>query len=162
LSSLFQDSLLKARLVPLSSLIPRLYRAIRAVALKYGKEFDLLIEGDDTEIDRGVYEDISAPLLHVVRNAIYHGIETPDEPLSAGKPPKGQIVLSARYEGNQLIVAVRDDGRGINPTVIRAAAQARGLIDAYTQLNDHDVINLIFQPGFSTAEVITEEGGRGV
>jgi chemotaxis protein histidine kinase CheA/ActR/RegA family two-component response regulator len=162
LSSLFQDSLLKARLVPLSSLIPRLYRAIRAVALKYGKEFDLLIEGDDTEIDRGVYEDISAPLLHVVRNAIYHGIETPDERLSAGKPPKGQIVLSARYEGNQLIVAVRDDGRGINPTIIRAAAQARGLIDAYTQLNDHDVINLIFQPGFSTAEVITEEGGRGV
>ncbi len=162
LSSLFQDSLLKARLVPLSSLVPRLYRAVRAVAVKYGKDFDLLIEGDDTEIDRGVYEDIAAPLLHVVRNAIYHGIETPDERVSAGKPPAGQIVLNARYESNQLIITVRDDGRGINPTTIRTIAQQRGLIDAYAQLSDRDILNLIFQPGFSTAETITEEGGRGV
>jgi chemotaxis protein histidine kinase CheA len=162
MSSIFQDALVKARLVPLSSLVPRLYRAIRAVAIKYGKEFELLIEGDDTEIDRGVFEDISAPLLHVVRNAIYHGIETPDERLSRGKPAQGQIVLSAHYEGNQLIIAVRDDGAGINPAAIRATAQARGLIDSYTQLNDREIINLIFQPGFSTAETITEEAGRGV
>ena len=162
LSSLFQDSLLKARLVPLSSLVPRLYRAIRAIAVKYGKEFELLIEGDDTEIDRGVYEDISAPLLHVVRNAIYHGIESPEERLSAGKPAQGQIVLSARYEGNQLIIGVRDDGAGIRLNAIRTTAQARGLVDSYTPLNDNEVINLIFQPGFSTAETITEEGGRGV
>jgi CheY-like chemotaxis protein len=162
MSSLFQDSLLKARLVPLSSLVPRLLRAIRAVAVKYGKEFELLIEGDDTEIDRGVFEDISAPLLHVVRNAIYHGIESPDERLAAGKPAAGQIILSARYEGNQLIIGVRDDGRGINPNAIRTVAQQRGIIDAYSQMSDREIINLIFQPGFSTAETITEEGGRGV
>nr|MBA3827105.1 response regulator [Ktedonobacterales bacterium] len=162
LSSRFQDSLLKARLVPLSSLVPRLYRAIRAIAVKYGKEFDLFIDGDDTEIDRGVYEDIAAPMLHLVRNAIFHGIETPDERLAAGKPVQGQIVISAHNEGTQLVVSVRDDGRGLNAAAIRSMAQARGLIDSFAQLSDREVINLIFQPGFSTAETITEEAGRGV
>lgn len=162
LSSLFQDALLKARLVPISSLIPRLYRAIKAVANKYGKEFELLIEGDDTEVDRGVYEDIVAPMLHLVRNAIYHGIETPGARQSVGKPRVGQILLGARYEGNQLVISVRDDGNGMNAATIRSTAQARGLIDSYTQLNDRELINLIFQPGFSTSESISEEAGRGI
>ncbi len=162
LSSRFQDALLKVRLVPLSSLAPRLVRAVRAVAVKYGKEFELVLEGEDIEIDRGVYEDISAPLLHLVRNAIFHGIESPAERLATGKPAIGQITLSARYEGNQLIVVVRDDGRGINPRTIHDMAQARGMIDAFTTLNEHEIINLIFQPGFSTSESVTEEAGRGV
>ncbi len=162
LSSLFQDALLKARLVPISSLMPRLYRAVRAISVKYGKEFEMFIDGEDTEVDRSVYEDIAAPLLHLVRNAIYHGIETPATRAAAGKSAAGKIIISARYEGNQLFIAVRDDGSGINPSNIRSTAIARGLIDAYTQLSDREVINLIFQPGFSTSETVTEEAGRGI
>lgn len=162
MSSLFQDALLKARLVPISSLVPRLYRAIQAVAVKYNKEFELLIEGEDTEVDRGVYEDLAAPLLHLMRNAIYHGIEAPQAREAAGKPRRGQIILGARYESNQIVISIRDDGNGINVEQIRATALARGLIDAYSHLKNSEILNLIFQPGFSTSEMVTEEGGRGV
>jgi chemotaxis protein histidine kinase CheA/ActR/RegA family two-component response regulator len=162
LSSTFQDALLKARLVRISSLMPRLYRAVRAVALKYGKEFEMFIEGDDTELDRNVYEEITAPLLHLVRNAIYHGIEPVEARASAGKPKAGTIVINAHYEGSQLVISVRDDGAGINSANIRSSAVARGLIDAYTHLSDREIINLIFQPGFSTSGTVTEEGGRGI
>lgn len=162
LSSQFQDALLKARLVPISSLVPRLYRAAQAIAVKYGKEFEMLIEGDDAEIDRSVYEDLVAPLLHLVRNSIYHGIETTQSRRSVGKPSKGQIILSAHYEGNQFVISVRDDGNGMNADSIRATAQARGLIDSYTRLSERELINLIFQPGFSTSETVTEEAGRGI
>jgi chemotaxis protein histidine kinase CheA/ActR/RegA family two-component response regulator len=162
LSSLFQDSLLKARLVPISSLVPRLYRAMRAVALKYNKEFEFLVEGEDTELDRSVYEDIAAPLLHMVRNAIYHGIEPASSREAKGKSPTGQITLNAHYEGNQLVISVHDDGNGINAENVRATAVARGMIDSYTQLDSRELINLIFQPGFSTSESVTEEAGRGI
>jgi CheY-like chemotaxis protein/chemotaxis signal transduction protein len=162
LSSLFQDALLKARLVPISSLVPRLYRAVRAIAIKYGKEFEFTVEGDDTEMDRSVYEDVAAPLLHLVRNAIYHGVETPRARQAVGKPPVGKITLSARYEGAQLVISVSDDGNGFSAEQIRATAIARGLIDSYTQLDDHALINLIFQPGFSTSKEVTEEAGRGI
>ena len=162
MSSSFQDALVKARLVPIASLVPRLFRAIRAIALKYGKEFEFLVEGETTEMDRSVYEDIAAPLLHLVRNAIYHGIESPLVRESQGKPAKGHITLQARYEGNQLILSVSDDGNGIKPEQIRTIAQQRGLIDSYTQLNDRELVNLIFQPGFSTTDSVTEEAGRGI
>ncbi|HKD77487.1 MAG TPA: ATP-binding protein, partial [Ktedonobacterales bacterium] len=162
LSSAFQDALLKARLVPISSLVSRLYRAIRAIAVRYGKEFEFLVEGDDTEMDRSVYEDVAAPLLHLVRNAIYHGIDSPQAREAAGKPPIGKITLIARYEGNQLLLSVGDDGNGINANNIRATAVARGLIDSYSHLSDRELINLIFQPGFSTSKEVTEEAGRGI
>ena len=162
LSSQFQDALLKARLVPISSLVPRLFRAVQAVAVKYNKEFELFVESENTDMDRTVYEDIAAPLLHLVRNAIYHGIETPKERAAHGKPAQGRITINAKYEGNQLIISVADDGNGISSESIRATAQARGLIDSYTQLSEHELVNLIFQPGFSTADTITEEGGRGI
>ncbi len=162
LSSLFQDALLKVRLVPIKLLTPRIYRAIQSVAVKYNKEFELFVEGEDTEVDRSVYEDIAAPLLHLARNAIYHGIESPATRAAAGKPPKGRIVLSARYEGSQILVAMRDDGAGLNIEHIRATALARGMIDAYSQISNAELLNVIFQPGFSTSEMVTEEGGRGV
>jgi chemotaxis protein histidine kinase CheA/ActR/RegA family two-component response regulator len=162
LSTTFQDRLMKVRLVPLSTMTPRLYRAARAVALKQGKEFEFLLEGEETEVDRTVYEEIAGPLLHIMRNAVNHAIETPDVRIQKGKPPAGQIKLSASYEGNQVVITVRDDGTGIDPEHVRNSAIARGFIRPDQQLSDSDVIDLIFRPGFSTAEVLSEESGRGV
>ena len=162
LTSDFQDRLLKARLVPLQTLVPRLYRAARATALREGKEIEFFAEGTETEVDRKVAEDVAGPLLHIVRNAVSHAIERPAERERAGKPRTGRIVISASYEGNQVVIAVRDDGAGIDAEKIRQTAIARGWIDGYTQLSDRDAINLIFQPGVSTADTVTEESGRGV
>jgi chemotaxis protein histidine kinase CheA/ActR/RegA family two-component response regulator len=162
LSTTFQDRLMKTRLVPLSSMIPRLYRAVRSVALKQHKEINFVTEGEDTEVDRTVYEEIAGPLLHLMRNAVNHAIEDPETRLRKGKPAAGLVKLSASYEGNQVIITVRDDGTGIDPEKVRQAAVARGLIRPDQLLSPSDVIDLIFRPGFSTAEVLSEESGRGV
>ncbi len=162
LNSAFQDQLLKVRLVPLSTMVPRLYRAARAVALRQGKEIELVVEGEETEVDRTVYEEVAGPLLHLVRNAVTHAIEMPDAREAVGKPRAGQIKLSASYEGNQVVITVRDDGTGIDAERVRGTAIARGLLDARAPLSEQSVLNLIFRPGFSTAESITEESGRGV
>jgi chemotaxis protein histidine kinase CheA/CheY-like chemotaxis protein len=162
LSSTFQDQLLKVRLVPLSTMVPRLYRAARAVALRLGKEIDLVMEGEETEVDRTVYEEVAGPLLHLVRNAVTHGIELPEAREAAGKPRTGLIKLSASYEGNQVIITVREDGTGIDAERVRNTAIARGLLDARAPLSEQAVLSLIFRPGFSTAEAVSEESGRGV
>jgi chemotaxis protein histidine kinase CheA/ActR/RegA family two-component response regulator len=162
LSTTFQDRLMKARLVPLSTMIPRLYRTARAVALKQGKEFELVLEGQETEVDRTVIEEIAGPLLHLMRNAVNHALETPEVRLQRGKPSAGQIKLSAAYEGNQVVITVRDDGTGIDPERIRNEAINRGLIRPNQVLSNNEIIELIFRPGFSTAEVLSEESGRGV
>ncbi len=162
LSTAFQDRLMKARLVPLSTMVPRLYRAARAVALKQHKEFEFLLEGEDTEVDRTVFEEIAGPLLHLMRNAVNHAIETPEVRVQKGKSPVGQIKLSASYEGNQVVITVRDDGVGIDPMVVRQTAISRGFIRPDQTLSESDLIELIFRPGFSTAEVLSEESGRGV
>ncbi len=162
LSTTFQDRLMKARLVPLSTMTPRLYRAASAVALKQHKQIDFLLEGEDTEVDRTVYEEIAGPLLHLMRNAANHAIETPEVRTQRGKPPAGQIKLSAAYEGNRVVITVRDDGTGIDPERVRKEAIARGFIGVNQAISDSDLIDLIFRPGFSTAEVLSEESGRGV
>ncbi|MEO6890330.1 MAG: Hpt domain-containing protein [Ktedonobacteraceae bacterium] len=162
LNGTFQDRLMKARLVPLSSMIPRLYRTVRSVALKQHKEIDFLAEGEATEVDRTVYEEIAGPLLHLMRNAVNHAIESPQMRVQKGKSPTGQIKLSAAYEGNQVVITVRDDGAGLDPDRIRHEAITRGLIRADQTLSPNDVIDLIFRPGFSTSEVLSEESGRGV
>jgi chemotaxis protein histidine kinase CheA/ActR/RegA family two-component response regulator len=162
LSTTFQDRLMKVRLVPLSTMAPRLYRAARSVALKQHKDFEFLLEGEETEVDRTVYEEIAGPLLHLMRNAVNHAIETPEVRVQKGKPPTGVIKLSAAYEGNQVVITVRDDGTGIDPEHVRNAAIARGLISPDQVLSENDLIELIFRPGFSTAEVVSEESGRGV
>ncbi len=162
LSTTVQDRLMKTRLVPLSTMTPRLYRAARAVALKQHKEFEFLLEGEETEIDRTVFEEIAGPLLHLIRNAVNHGIETPEKRVQQGKTPKGQITLAASYEGNQVVITVREDGRGIEPEQVRQVAIARGLITPEHVLGENELIELIFRPGFSTAEVLSEESGRGV
>ena len=162
LSSDFQDRLLKARLVPLQSLVPRLYRAVRGSALRAHKEVEFLVEGVETEVDRKVFEEVEGPLLHLVRNAINHGIESPEEREANGKQPSGRILVKAAYEGSQVVISVSDDGAGIDPEKVRAAAVARGLIDAYTPISEKEAIDFIFRPGYSTAESVTEESGRGV
>ncbi len=162
LSSDFQDRLLKARLVPLQSLVSRLYRTARASALKEGKEVEFFIDGGDTEVDRKIFEDIEGPLLHIVRNAVNHGIERPDVRERAGKPRVGHILVAAAYEGNQVAISVRDDGAGLLPERLRQTAIARGLISPSAQLSDREAIDLIFYPGMTTAETVTEESGRGV
>ncbi|HEU5229114.1 MAG TPA: response regulator [Ktedonobacteraceae bacterium] len=162
LSTAFQDRLMKTRLVPLSTMVPRLYRAARAVGLKQHKDFEFLLEGETTEVDRTVFEEIAGPLLHLMRNAVNHAIETPEVRIQKGKAPTGQIKLSASYEGNQVVITVRDDGVGIDPDVVRQTAIARGIIRPDQVLNESDLIELIFRPGFSTAEVLSEESGRGV
>ncbi len=162
LNTTFQDRLMKARLVPLSTMTPRLYRAARAVALKQHKEFTFLLEGEETEVDRTVNEEIAGPLLHLMRNAVNHALETPEVRIQKGKPPVGQIKLSAAYEGNLVVITVRDDGVGIDPELVRKAAIARGMIRPEQALSDNDIIDFIFRPGFSTTEVLSEESGRGV
>ncbi len=162
LSTTFQDRLMKARLVPLSTMAPRLYRTAQVVALKQHKEFELMLEGEETEVDRTVYEEIAGPLLHLVRNAVNHAIESPEVREQKGKPRAGLIKLSARYEGNQVVITIRDDGIGIDPERIRRAAVARGMIRPDQPLSESDLIDLIFRPGFSTSETLSEESGRGV
>lgn len=162
LNTTFQDRLMKARLVPLSTMIPRLYRTARAMALKQHKEFEFALEGQETEVDRTVIEEIAGPLLHLIRNAVNHAIETPEVRMQQGKSPAGQIKLSAAYEGNQVVITVRDDGAGIDAARVRSAAVARGLIRPDQPLSESEAIELIFRPGFSTAEVLSEESGRGV
>src|SRR5437764_10387126 len=149
LNTTFQDRLMKARLVPLSTMIPRLYRTARAVALKQHKEFEFVLEGQETEVDRTVIEEIAGPLLHLMRNAVNHAIETPEVRLQRGKPSVGQIRLSAAYEGNQVVITVRDDGTGIDPARVRNAALAHNFIRPDQPLSDADIIELIFRPGFS-------------
>ncbi|HEX9058353.1 MAG TPA: Hpt domain-containing protein [Ktedonobacterales bacterium] len=162
LSSAFQDRLMKARLVPLQGLVPRLYRAVRAAAIKQGKDTEFFVEGADTEIDRTVYEEVADPLLHLVRNAVAHGIERPDMRARGGKARAGHIYLSAAEEGNQVVITVRDDGAGVDPEKVRKAAVARGLIDAHQRLSQRTAQDLLFQPGLSTADSIDQESGRGV
>jgi chemotaxis protein histidine kinase CheA/ActR/RegA family two-component response regulator len=162
LSSDFQDRLLKARLVPLQSLTPRLYRAVRGSALRAHKEVEFFVEGVETEVDRKVFEEVEGPLLHLVRNAVNHGIEPPEEREANGKRRSGRILVKAAYEGSQVMISVSDDGAGIDPERVRAAAVARGLIDAYTPISEKEAIDFIFRPGYSTAESVTEESGRGV
>src|SRR5258708_27546431 len=133
---------------------PRLYSAARSVALKQHKDFDFLLEGEETEVDRTVFEEIAGPLLHLMRNAVNHALETPAAREKRGKAPVGQIKLSAGYEGNQVVITVRDDGIGLDQEHIRTVAIGRGLIHPDQALSESDLIELIFRPGFSTAEVL--------
>lgn len=153
---------MKTRLVPLSQLTPRLYQAARAVAVKQGKEVEFLREGETTEVDRTVFEEISGPLLHLVRNAVNHALETPEVRIQKGKSPVGQIKFSASYEGNQIVISVSDDGKGLDREHIRQTAIMHGMIRPDQQLTEKDLVSFIFTPGFSTADVLSEESGRGV
>ncbi len=164
LSSEIQDKLMRTRMVPLTTITTRLYRAVRVVAQKQSKLADLTFIGETLELDKKVLEEIADPLLHILRNAVDHGIEPPALRQVMGKPERGQITLKAYYQGNQVVLEISDDGAGIEPDVLRTKAVATGYItetDA-PHLSDDELFSLLFLPGFSTAEEIDDISGRGV
>ncbi len=150
------------RMVPIRSTFQKMTRLVRDLGAKEGKQVQLLMAGEDTELDRTIVEEISDPLVHMIRNSVDHGIERPDVRLERGKPALGTIHLRACHEGGNIVIEIRDDGGGLNKERILAKAVSQGLIAADAQLPDSEIYNLIFLPGFSTAEKVTSISGRGV
>jgi two-component system, chemotaxis family, sensor kinase CheA len=159
-----QRSVMKIRMVPVDQLFRRFPRMVRDVSRQCGREVELDISGQDTDLDKGILDAIAEPLTHLVRNAVSHGIEPADERRKLGKPRQGVVRLNAYHQGNQVVVEVSDDGRGIDAKKIRAKAIELGLATAEegARMNDAEAFEFIFQPGFSTADEVTEVSGRGV
>ncbi|HEC62556.1 MAG TPA: chemotaxis protein CheA, partial [bacterium] len=157
-----QEGVMKIRMVPISQLFSRFPRLVRDLTHSLKKKVNLVIEGEDTELDKSVIEDILDPLIHCVRNSIDHGLESPGARKKAGKDEQGEIRLSAHNEGNSIIIVIADDGKGIEVETVRNKAIERGLIHPDKILTDVEAFNLIFEPGFSTAGKITSVSGRGV
>jgi two-component system, chemotaxis family, sensor kinase CheA len=159
-----QRSVMKIRMVPVEQLFRRFPRMVRDVARQCGKSVELMVEGGDTDLDKGILDAIAEPLTHLVRNAIGHGIESGEERARAGKRPQGTLRLNAYHQGNQVVIEVSDDGHGIDAEKIRQRALSQGLLNAEqaTRLTEAETLDLIFRPGFSTAAEITELSGRGV
>jgi two-component system chemotaxis sensor kinase CheA len=156
-----QESVMSIRMIPMSIVFSRFPRMLRDLAGKLGKKVDFVTQGEATELDKGLVEKITDPLTHLVRNSCDHGIEMPADRLAAGKPETGTITLSASHQGGSIVIEVRDDGKGLSREKILRKARERGL-DVSDQMSDADVWGLIFAPGFSTAEVVTDVSGRGV
>jgi two-component system chemotaxis sensor kinase CheA len=157
-----QDLSMSMRMVPLKTTFQKLTRLVRDVSAKLGKDVDFVTEGEDTEIDRNMVDVIGDPLVHMVRNALDHGVEGPDDRERAGKPRQGRVRLSAYQAGGSVIVELQDDGRGLAREKIARKAVEKGLIDSDKGMTDSDVFALIFAPGFSTADKLTDVSGRGV
>lgn len=157
-----QRTAMALRMIPIRGTFQKMTRLVRDLAGQLGKEIRLVVEGDDTEVDRTVIEEIGDPLMHMVRNAADHGIEAPAARAAASKPPAGTITLRARHQGGFVVIEIADDGGGLDPARLRAKAIERGLIPADAVLDDHDALELIFAPGFSTAEQVSDLSGRGV
>lgn len=159
-----QDTIMKVRMMPVSSVFSRFPRLVRDLSRKSGKEVDLVMEGEETELDKSVVEVIGDPLVHLIRNSVDHGIEPEDVRIAAGKPPKGKVTLRAFHKGNSVAIEIEDDGKGIDPAKMREVAVRKGIISAEeaAQLDDREAVELIFAPGFSSAETITDISGRGV
>jgi two-component system, chemotaxis family, sensor kinase CheA len=153
---------LSMRMVPIGETFSRFRRVVRDVCTDLGKQVELVLQGSDAELDKSVVEKIVDPLMHIVRNALDHGIESPADREAAGKSPTGQLLLSARHDCGMVVIEVKDDGRGLNRDRILAKALERGLINAGDALADRDILQLVFAPGFSTAEAVTKLSGRGV
>ncbi len=157
-----QDLSMSMRMIPLKGTFKKMARLVRDVSRKVGKNVKLVTHGEDTEIDRNMVDVINDPLMHMVRNAVDHGIETADERAAAGKPSAGTVTLSAYHAAGSVVVEIQDDGKGISREVILNKARERGLITDGSALNDREIFNLIFEPGFSTAAEVTDVSGRGV
>ncbi|TMH33195.1 MAG: hybrid sensor histidine kinase/response regulator, partial [Betaproteobacteria bacterium] len=157
-----QQDLMRMRAVPFANLAERLQRIVRQSAAELARKAELSIEGGQVELDRGVLERISAPLEHMLRNALVHGIELPAARVAAGKPEAGRIAISLRQEANEVVVGVADDGAGLDLERLRASAVEKGLVAADQALSEAEQVQLVFMPGVSTAESVTELAGRGV
>jgi two-component system chemotaxis sensor kinase CheA len=159
-----QSLIMQVRMMPVDAVFMRFPRMVRDLANTLGKRLDLQISGEDTELDRTVIDGLGDPLVHMLRNAVDHGLELPEDRVAAGKDPVGVIQLSARHAGNSVVIEVRDDGRGMDPDALRASVVRKGLMDqaAADALSDQEALDLIFLPGFSTAAQTTDISGRGV
>ncbi len=159
-----QLAVMKTRMQPIKKVFGRFPRVVRDLARSLNKEIELEMHGEDTDLDKNLVEALADPMVHLVRNAVDHGIESPEERVAAGKPRKGKVVLSASQEGDHIILAIEDDGKGMDPDVLRRKAVEKGMMDeeAAARLDDKECYNLIFQPGFSTKTEISDVSGRGV
>ena len=159
-----QEEIMKARMLPIGTVLNGFPRMVRDLSLKMNKKVDFIVDGQDTEIDRTVIERIRDPLVHLLRNSIDHGIETPEERIAAGKPEAGTLKLTAFQEHSYIVIVVEDDGRGIDPEKVRQSAVSKGIIsaEAAARLSDSESVELIFAPGTTTTEQTTDISGRGV
>ena len=159
-----QDTIMQVRMVPMRTVFSRFPRLVRDLSRKSGKSIELITEGEDTELDKSVIEAIGDPLVHLIRNAVDHGQEHPEERQKAGKPKTGHVWLKAFHEGNSVVIVIADDGKGIDPEKVKQKAVAKGIIseEEAAKLEDKEAIELIFAPGFSTSEAVTDVSGRGV
>ncbi|MDD3364907.1 MAG: chemotaxis protein CheA [Syntrophomonas sp.] len=164
ISDELQDAIMSVRMVPLKVLFQRYPRTIRDTSKKAGKMVEFIIEGDDTELDKTVIEAINDPLVHMLRNAVDHAIEPPEQRRAYGKPETGKVRLKAYYQGNYVAIEISDDGKGLNPEELKLKALKKGLIKAeqIESMSNEDAYHLIFAPGFSTKDVVSELSGRGV
>ncbi len=157
-----QESVMAIRMQPVKSVFSRIPRLVRDLSNKLGKKVVLNTVGENTEVDKTVIEEISDPITHMIRNSLDHGLEGPEERTKAGKAETGEITLSAEHRGGRIVITIADDGRGINRQAVLSRALERGLITDASQLSDDEIDNMIFAPGFSTAEQVTDISGRGV
>jgi two-component system chemotaxis sensor kinase CheA len=159
-----QDAIMQVRMMPVSFVFQRFPRLVRDISRKLGKEVQLVLEGEETEADKNIIESLADPLIHIVRNSLDHGLETPDARLAKGKPATGTLTIRAVQEGDQVVIEIIDDGKGIDPNIIKRKAYEKGVIDEATmeRITDREAINLVFAAGFSTAEVVSDLSGRGV
>jgi two-component system chemotaxis sensor kinase CheA len=159
-----QEEMVKVRMLPVAYLFNTFPRAMRDLAQQKGKEMDLVIEGQETQLDKAILDEMKVPLMHLLRNSVDHGIESPEERKKQNKPAAGKIRLSAEQEGSQVVIAVTDDGRGIDIAKVKEIAVARGLVskEHIQSMVDEQVFQLLFTPGFSTSEEVTDISGRGV
>lgn len=158
-----QEITMSVRMMPLEGLFNKMKRLIRDVSIKLGKKVDLTISGQETEMDKNVIDEISDPLVHILRNSMDHGVETPEVRIASGKSDTGAVHLSARYEGNEILISVKDDGAGINKERVLQKAEEKGLLQVPAEkMTDKEIFALIFEPGFSTAAQVTDISGRGV
>lgn len=162
LSKEIQDIAMGLRMVPIKTTMAKMTRIVRDTSKSLNKHVDLEIIGEETEIDKTVLEHLADPLVHIVRNAIDHGLESTEQRIESGKDQSGHVQIKACHEGNNLVLEVIDDGKGIDPNIIRTKAIEKGIINSQSHLSDLETINLIFHPGFSTKEQVTEVSGRGV
>jgi len=161
-SAALQETVMDVRMLPIRHVFERFPRLVRDLARQTGKDIELILEGENTRIDKAIIDEIGEPLVHLIRNSVDHGIETPAERLALGKTPTGTILLSAAQESNHVVITIMDDGSGIDAARVQAKAVSRGLLKGDEALSERDVVQLIFAQGFSTREAITEVSGRGV
>jgi len=163
-TSEIQTAVMKMRMVPIAKLYQKAPRMVRELSKEFSKKINLIVKGEETEIDRGIIEELNSPLVHLLRNSCDHGIESPEERIAKGKPAEGNIILDAEQEGNAIVIKITDDGKGLDTDKILTKAIEKEVItqEQAAQMTKREIFQLIFQPGFSTASVVTNVSGRGV